>query len=87
MHPDRVQRLVGARLAFVRGGNKGMRLVYLTPPIQHAQPYESLGVAYWSPATMPFRYAHAPLLIDNDARTNGFVNVRKAIARVRRKTW
>ncbi len=33
LHPRHAEKLNGARLAFVQGGNLGSRLVFLTPPI------------------------------------------------------
>jgi hypothetical protein len=66
-------RLEGARLAFAQGGPEGFKLVMLTPKVivnDSKEPCEVL----WKPKRMPFRYSHAPLLVDEDGRSDfGFI--------------
>lgn len=84
MHPDRIDELSGVRLAFAQGGEKGFRLVLLTPPVRavkHANRCE----LRWDPTGGPFRYAHAPLLIDNDGRSDFPLFKRTLVAD--RETW
>lgn len=64
-HPRHANRLSGARLAFVQGGPKGSRLVFLSPPIR-IEPWEDRCEARWTPALMPFKYEHAPILAWNE---------------------
>jgi hypothetical protein len=84
MHPRNVERLQGVRLAFAQGGNEGMRLVHLTPPIRVIQHRDRLE-ATWSPSKMPFCYHHAPTL----ARKLGegdFPKLEEELRSVRRST-
>jgi hypothetical protein len=63
MNRKNVGKLNGVRFAFAQGGNKGTRLVYLTPPVKivdHGDVIE----ATWSPQ-WPFRYVDAPILVSN----------------------
>ena len=66
-------RLEGARLAFAQGGPQGFKLVMLTPKVMvndSKKPSEVL----WNPKRMPFRYSRAPLLVDEDGRSDfGFI--------------
>lgn len=64
MHPNNIDNLAGARLAFAQGGELGFKLVYLTSPVT-PEPRERLVEAQWSPVHMPFKYNQAPLLINN----------------------
>ena len=69
MNSGRVEELTGVRVAFVQGGEHGSRLVFLTPPVsvhRHARCSE----LRWTPAEMPFRYACAPVLIDNSGHSD-----------------
>src|SRR5688500_11872968 len=61
-HADAIE---GARLAFAQGGDKGFRLVLLTPPITIRQ-WKDRCEARWSPAEMPFKSQHAPVLVRNN---------------------
>lgn len=84
-NPRRAARLDGLRLAFAQGGPLGFRLVYLTPPVE-ARVYEGGCEAWWAPAEMPFRYACAPLLVDNDAGSD-CPCLRDEVGTVNRTTW
>ena len=69
MNPERADEIQNARMAFAQGGSDGFKLVYLSPPVTihfHGRCCE----AKWQPAQMPFAYKHAPLLIDNDGKTD-----------------
>jgi hypothetical protein len=68
MNPRKSSELNGVRFAFAQGGELGMRLVYLSPPIKIAQ-HGSLCEAIWQPHEMPFKYSAAPVLIDHDGQT------------------
>jgi hypothetical protein len=82
LNPKRSFELDGAQFAFVQGGDKGMRLVHVTPPIQ-TRSLGSVCEASWSPAEMPLTYATAPTVIDNTDRSdipllaNSVANVRR----------
>lgn len=69
MNPKRAHELEGARLAFVQGGQLGFRLVHVTPPIRVA-PLGAIVEACWHPEAMPLSYRKAPLVIDNEGRTD-----------------
>ncbi len=69
LHPRHVDELEGSRLGFVQGGKSGSKLVYLTPPI-HITVWGNRCEARWAPAEMPFKYAHAPVLVCNDGRSD-----------------
>lgn len=56
----------GDRLAFAQGGDRGIRLVLLTPPISVVPLPHGLEVK-WNPRVKPFRYATAPVLTSNKA--------------------
>ena len=64
LNPKKVHELEGARLAFVQGGRKGFRLVFLTPPIS-AVKHRKLAETIWQPAAMPLKYDQAPILVAN----------------------
>ncbi len=66
-HPRNAEKLTGARLAFVQGGRLGARLIFLTPPIV-VRVWADRCEARWTPAEMPFKYAHAPVLAWNGQR-------------------
>jgi hypothetical protein len=65
LHPRQADDLEGARLAFIQGGRRGFRLVYLTPPVT-VQCWADRCEAMWTPAEMPFKYYEAPVLAWND---------------------
>lgn len=69
MHPKKAHLLEGVRFAFAQGGDQGVRVVYLTAPIQ-AVPYSDRTEAKWQTGEMPFRYADAPLLIDSNGHSD-----------------
>lgn len=85
MHRDKGHRLHGRRLAFAQGGRGVFRLVLLSPPVVVVQ-HERVIEATWKPASMPFRFASAPLLVDNDGRTD-FPLLRRALRASLRTTW
>jgi hypothetical protein len=68
-HPRHAEELEGARLAFVQGGNRGSRLVFLTPPIT-VRVWSDNCEAIWTPVGMPFKYSEAPLLVSNERRSD-----------------
>ena len=68
-HPRHAEELEGARLAFVQGGDRGARLVFLTPPIT-IEVWPSNCEARWTPAEMPFKYTEAPVLASNDGSSD-----------------
>jgi hypothetical protein len=85
MHPKKAALLNGARLAFVQGGKKGSRLVYLTPPVKATALADRTEVT-WTGGEMPFCYADAPVILDTD----GFSHVPKLRAMVEtclRHSW
>ncbi len=65
LHPNNIDDLAGARLAFAQGGELGFKLVYLTSPVTPVR-HVRLVEARWSSVHMPFKYKQAPLLINND---------------------
>ena len=76
MNPKKSSELHGKQLGFVQGGDKGMKLVLVTPPIK-VQNHGSLVEALWD-AEMPLTYDSAPTLIDNQDNTD-FPEIRKRI--------
>jgi len=85
MNIRRADELAGARFGFAQGGPSGVRLVKLTPPVSVIK-HANLAEVRWEPTVMPFRYDSAPLLIDNDGRTD-FPRLRRLIQDVNRPTW
>ena len=59
----------GDRLAFAQGGDRGIRLVLLTPPVSVVRHPGGLEVK-WNPRARPFRYAAAPVLAGNEVRSD-----------------
>ena len=54
MNPRRSHELVGKHLAFVQGGDRGSRLVHVTPPIVDiCRLSDEICEAVWSPTDMP----------------------------------
>jgi hypothetical protein len=85
MHPKKAALLNGARLAFVQGGKKGSRLVYLTPPVK-ATPLADRTEVNWTVGEMPFRYNDAPVVLDSD----GFSHIpalRSMVQTCKRNGW
>ena len=68
MNPKKSSELNGVRFAFAQGGELGMRLVYLSPPVKIAR-HGGLCEATWQPHEMPFKYSAAPVLIDHAGQT------------------
>lgn len=85
MNPNKLDSLAGARLAFAQGGEKGFRLVHLTPLIEVIH-HGEFGEAKWQPAKMPFKYNEAPLLINNFGHTD-FPLLRQFIEKTNRPSW
>jgi hypothetical protein len=56
LNPRRSSELRGARFGFVQGGDDGLRLVHVTPPIS-VRSVGDICEAFWSPAEMPLTYA------------------------------
>jgi hypothetical protein len=69
MNPKRSHELDGAQFAFVQGGGRGFRLVYVTPPIS-TKIIGSICEAKWSPPEMPMTYATAPVVVDGEGRSD-----------------
>jgi hypothetical protein len=59
----------GDRLAFAQGGDRGTRLVLLTPPISIARHQYGLE-ALWDRRVRPFHYAAAPVLVGNEVTSD-----------------
>ena len=87
MSPNRSQELVGARLAFVQGGRNGLRLVFVSPPVERVVKYKKCSEAIWSPKMKPFKYDRALLLLDAKGRTDGFKHLKKYVQRGKPKSW
>lgn len=85
MNPRKLHLLKGVRLAFGQGGKHGMKLVHLTPPIEIVY-HADRGEARWQPATMPFKYPEAPLLIDASGSSD-FPLLRHFIEKTNRSGW
>lgn len=85
MNPKKLHYLEGVKLAFAQGGDKGFRLVYITPAVTVVH-HGDFGEAKWQPVTMPFKYNAAPLLIDNFGYTD-FNLLKKYIEGTNRSSW
>jgi len=85
LHPKNVDKLAGARLAFVQGGAQGFRLVYLTEPVV-AHPFSDRTEVLWKPGRMPFRYTDAPVVVDGDGGSD-MPAVAEFISSVNRNGW
>jgi len=85
MNPKKSSELNGVRFAFAQGGDLGMRLVYLSPPIKIAR-HGSLCEATWQPHEMPFKYSAAPVLIDHAGQT-AFPLLKGFLKRTDRGGW
>jgi hypothetical protein len=85
MNPDKIHFLEGVRLAFARGGDHGFKLVHLSPSVEPVD-HGSFAELKWHPVTMPFKYARAPLLINNDGESD-FPLLKSFIANTNRPTW
>ena len=86
LHPKTACDLKGIRLAFAQGGKLGTRLVFLSLPVRKVVTYRDRSEAIWSPRDMPFRYEHAPLLIDNKGGTK-FPLLKRLLRVGKRHTW
>ena len=85
MNPDKVQLLREARLAFAQGGDQGFKLVHLSPPVE-AVDHGNFAEVKWLPVNMPFKYARAPLLINNDGESD-FPLLRNFVVHTDRPSW
>jgi hypothetical protein len=84
LNPRRSGELNRTQFAFIQGGDKGLRLVHVTPPITT----RSLGTVCevkWAPAEMPLTYASAPTVIDNTGWSD-FPLLAGLVANVKRST-
>ena len=84
MHKNNIKNLKKARFAFAQGGKLGFKLLFITPPLSLRQ-LDSILEANWYPMGMPFRYADAPLLIDNNEETD-FPLLADSIVHINRST-
>jgi hypothetical protein len=85
MHPKNAKSLESNALAFVQGGPNAIKLIFITPPVRllvHRKRCE----ATWPAAHSPFRYADAPLIIDNGGDTD-FPLLKNLVSGVARITW
>ncbi len=73
-HPKRCQIRDGDRLAFIQGGNQGLRLLLVTPQVKrfdHASDSSQACVELrWGSSQKPFRYDCAPSLFESPAPGN-----------------
>lgn len=85
LHPKNAKSIEGKRLAFVQGGARGFRLVYLTEPIR-IRTFLDRTEVLWKPGEMPFRYLDAPVVvgIDGHSDISGMVDF---ISSVKRNGW
>jgi hypothetical protein len=74
LHPDRAEKLVGARLGFCQPGPLGTKLLFITPPLRvglrRKARLEDLVETLWRPVRMPFTYEAAPTLADSRGHTD-----------------
>jgi len=85
MNPNKIHLLQGARLAFAQGGDEGFKLIHLSPPVETID-HGDFAEVKWFPVTMPFKCAHAPLLINNEGESD-FPLLRKSVAYTKRPSW
>ncbi len=85
MNPQKIERVEGACLAFIQGGEDGVKLVYLTPPITLKKHKDRFEARWETTEKMPFRYDKAPLLVDNNEETK-FPKLRDMSKQVKKKT-
>lgn len=79
----------GDQLAFLQGGNAEVRIVAVTPPLHATTRRESSGALQevnWDASYRPLPYESAPLLIDNQGRTE-FPSIVRMIVDAARSTW
>jgi hypothetical protein len=74
----------GARLLFIQGGKSELRAVGLTPPIKVVERQGALHTR-WDSDYRPIPFESAPILIDNDSRTD-FPGMLRFIHGVARST-
>jgi len=92
LHPKNSNELIDGRIAFAQGGCGSIRLVYLSPPITKRIIYYSPGKGRcrtevrWDSSDMPFRFNHAPVLIDNKGKTETPL-LKQYISTGNRTTW
>lgn len=93
LHPKNCQIRNGDRLAFVQGGHLGSRLLFVTPPVErvdHAGGNPKGRVELrWDSCRKPFRYDHAPSLVESPAPgvAGLFPRLLHAIANTKRSTF
>jgi hypothetical protein len=85
LHPKKAREIEGARFAFVQGGPKEIRIVHLTPPVR-VHYHNVLCEVTWTPPSMPFRYAKAPVLVSN-AGLSAVPSIFHYLEGVNRRTW
>jgi hypothetical protein len=85
MNPNKIHLLHGAKLAFAQGGNHGFRLVHLSPPVKTVD-HGDFAELKWYPATMPFKYSQAPLLVNNEGESD-FPLLREFLTHTQRPSW
>lgn len=85
LNPQKVSGLNGVKLAFAQGGNKGFRLVYLTPPIEVIN-HGTFHEVRWPFISMPYRYDRAPVFVDNHGNSD-FPLLKDFINYTNRTTW
>ena len=85
MNQKTISMLKDKRIGFVQGGKAGMKLIYLTPKVHILRDMEPCEMR-WKNHRMPFKYTKAPLLIDNDGKSD-FLWVKEYIKNVNRRTW
>jgi len=74
----------GDRLAFAQGGDRGTRLVLLTPPVRVAKHRDALEIM-WDASVSPFRYSAAPVFAGNEVKSD-FPAIRRYVAACKRPT-
>jgi hypothetical protein len=84
MNPKRIEQLNGFRLAFAQGGPDEFRLIQLTPPVTYVK-HKNRCELKWDKSAVFFKYQNAPLLINNDGRSN-FPFFKKMFQKVNRPT-
>jgi|SRR5665213_93960 len=92
LHPKNCQIRNGDRLAFIQGGNQGLRLLLVTPKIKrfnHASDgLQTCVELRWASVKKPFRYDCAPLLLESptSGRIGLFPRLADSLTRIHRST-
>ena len=89
LSPVNAPNLRNKRLGFIQGGDRGLRLVFLSPPVKRVRFYATTGRSEvrWSPVLRPLKYEKAPLLVDEAGRTDGFFKLREYIQSAQPESW